>query len=59
MNTTALHIMPKFVDKIAFLLRASLCTSGGVVRLEACGTVCPKHRRNWHMRSLGMPTGIS
>lgn len=27
-------------------------------RREAYGTICPKHRRKWYLKSTGMPTGF-
>ena len=28
------------------------------VRQTANGTICPKHRRKWYLKSRGMPTGF-
>lgn len=58
MNTTAAELLPK-IDKIAGKLRHHLCLrANGDYRGEAAGTICPKHRRDWYLKSKGMPTGF-
>jgi len=60
-STLVKPVFPEIPDKDAKELLVELYVTSGRkrgARHTADGTNCPKHRRNWYLKSKGMPTGF-